>query len=87
MKMSGVFVTTMPAPVAASTSTMSTPTEPTPMTTQRDIPAMIPAVSGKPHEVMTASASWATARNSSSLRAAHSTMTAPSGASDSSSQA
>ena len=77
---SGTFVTTMPASVAASTSTVSAPTLARPMTTQRSSPAMTLAVMRLP-EAMRASASRAAAANSASSRAAICRMSAPMGSS------
>ena len=76
MNTSGTLVTTMPASVAASTSTMSTPTLPTPITMHSSRPAITERLMRKPQEVMMASASEASARNSSSDVAATSTSSA-----------
>ena len=77
---SGTFVTTMPASVAASTSTVSAPTLLRPITTQRSSPLMISAVMRRPG-AMTASALRAASVNSASVFAGISRIVAPMGSS------
>ena len=76
MKTSGTLVTTMPASVAASTSTVSAPTLPSPMTLQFRRPLMM-AAEMRRFRAMSASASRAAAMNSSSVLAGTSTISAP----------
>ena len=80
MKTSGTLVTTMPASVAASTSTVSAPTLPSPITLQFRRPLMM-AAEMRRLRAMSASASRAAAMNSSSVFAGTSTISAPMGSS------